>query len=212
MWSMPQNKGAHFTNNSQTSLCPLVWKLLRKKRNSSIVNRGYLPLICPLSVWFLLLFYLSRKARNLFLKRVQNKRELSIFPITAVLPAKLICRISNHPPHPLHFPAQIHLPNPQQTGNCVNTEVELIFPQRCKHRPYSPRSGMLLWCCPSSGFALLQSLSSGASTGVDAVIFLLRSCICQTAVWYILNKGIMLAMWQSMHNNTWQQIYASVLT
>lgn len=45
----------------------------------------------------------------------------SFFP-TTLLCAKLVCEDS-----PLRYSAQIHLPNPQQTRNYVNTEAELLL-------------------------------------------------------------------------------------
>lgn len=147
------------------------------------MNRRCFGLICFLFVFCCCFIYLEMPEICFKWKLVQIKWELSFFP-TTILRAKLLCR--DFPP--AFFSTNSFAKSPTNRKLCKHRSGVIDISQRCVKHPFILQGlACLSGANPSSVFAWLQSLLSGASTGVDAVI-LWRSCICWTAIWYTRNK------------------------
>lgn len=97
---------------------PLVYKSLGNKRNSVFMNMGCFSLICFLFGWLFggCFIYLEMPEMCFILKPKWNESSASSQQLN------WFARVLS-----LHFSAHIHMPSPQQTGSCVNTDVELLL-------------------------------------------------------------------------------------
>lgn len=178
-----------FCNKNQTSLVP--WsKSCCETNKTLIVNTQIMMcsrLICFLFIWLVFcccFIYQEMLEIGFKLILVQIKWELSFF-LATIFHAKLVCR--DFPP--AFFSTNSFAKSPTNRKLCKHRSGVIDISQWCVKHPFILQGlACLFGANPSSLFALLQSLVSGASTGVDAVMLLLRSCICWTAIWYILNK------------------------